>query len=312
MINFWLAFILDILLGDPYWFPHPVKVIGMYIIYFEKLIRMKNWNKELLRIWGICLVCSTIGLTYIIGLFALNFSKSISIFLYNLLNISLIWLCISPKGLYVESMKVYHALRLGDLEKSRYLLSRIVGRDTDNLQDEDIIKATVETVAENTSDGVIAPLFYIGIGGPLLGLVYKAVNTLDSMVGYKNEKYQHFGWASAKIDDLFNYIPARITGFLYIISAYIWKMDYKNSWRILLRDRSKHASPNAGWPESAVAGALKIQLGGPNRYFGKVVDKEYIGDRIKKVEYKDILRVNKLMYTATMIFLILMSAIFKI
>ena len=211
--------------------------------------------------------------------------------------------CLAAKSLYVESMKVYKALNQEGLAAGRKAVSMIVGRDTESLDEKGVIKAAVETVAENTSDGVIAPLIYLAIGGPVLGIAYKAINTMDSMVGYKNDKYMDFGRAAAKLDDVVNFIPARLSAVLMIFSCLFLGKDYSfvNAFKIFRRDRFKHASPNSAQTESVCAGALGLQLAGPASYFGKVVDKKYIGDPIRSIELKDIKRANILMLATAII-----------
>ena len=217
--------------------------------------------------------------------------------------IELLWCAqaLAAKGLAQESTNVYRELVKGNLPASRRAVSRIVGRDTAELTSEGVTKAAVETVAENASDGVIAPLFYMMLGGAPLALVYKAINTMDSMVGYKNEKYLNFGRAAAKLDDAANYLPSRIAALLWIASAALTGNDAKNAWRIWRRDRRKHASPNSAQTESACAGALNVQLAGPATYFGKYCDKPTIGDAVRAIEPGDILRANKMMYTASLL-----------
>ncbi len=214
------------------------------------------------------------------------------------------WQIIAVKSLKKESMNVYNELENGTINSARKAVSRIVGRDTQSLTDEGVTKAAVETVAENTSDGIIAPLFYMLIGGPVLGFLYKAVNTMDSMIGYKNEKYMFLGRAAAKTDDLFNFIPARLSAFFMIISAFILKYDYKNAYKIFKRDRFNHKSPNSAQTESVCAGALNVMLAGDAWYFGKLVKKPTIGDDIRKIEHSDIIKANRLMILTSVLFLI--------
>lgn len=216
---------------------------------------------------------------------------------------------LATKSLAVESGKVYQALKTGDLEKSRYAVSMIVGRDTQNLSMQGVTKAAVETVAENTSDGIIAPLFYMMIAGALGGFAYKAVNTMDSMVGYKNEKYQYLGTAAAKLDDILNYIPARLSGLFMILGAYLLKMDGNNEKKIFVRDRYNHASPNSAQTEAVMAGALDIQLAGDAWYFGELHKKPYIGDPIREITIEDIPNSHKLMYGTAVISLVIFGAL---
>ena len=216
---------------------------------------------------------------------------------------------LATKSLKVESDRVYQEIQTGDIARARKAVSMIVGRDTQNLTIEGVTKAAVETVAENTSDGVIAPLFYMVIGGALLGFGYKAVNTMDSMVGYKNEKYQYFGSAAAKFDDVVNYIPARLSAWLMILASAITHMDWKNAKKIFLRDRYNHKSPNSAQTEAAMAGALDVQLAGNAYYFGKLYEKPTIGDPIRPVEPEDIRRANRLMYAASVLGVIVFAVI---
>jgi adenosylcobinamide-phosphate synthase len=215
---------------------------------------------------------------------------------------------LAVKNLKDETKKVYDSLTENDLPKSRKNLSMIVGRDTENLDKESIVKAAVETVAENISDGIIAPMLFIALGGAPLGFAYKAANTLDSMVGYKSEKYYYFGKFSALTDDLLNLIPSRISGLLIVFSSFLLRYNYKNSWKIFIRDRKNHTSPNSAQSESAAAGALSIRLGGPNYYNGILVEKPYIGDNLKSIEVSDILKTFKLMYATSFLGLFLSLA----
>ncbi len=211
------------------------------------------------------------------------------------------WSCLALRSLHVESAAVIKELEAGDLEAARLALSMIVGRETGSLNEEEILKATLETVAENASDGVIAPLFYLLIGGPVLALLFKAVSTLDSMVGYKNEKYREFGWAGARLDDLLNYLPARLTGFLFVLAAFPLQLNGHAAWQIMRRDAAKHDSPNAGWPEAAAAGALGVQLGGAAIYFGQRVDKPTFGDADQQPTIRHFRQLIKLLYVSTAI-----------
>ena len=216
---------------------------------------------------------------------------------------------LAARSLRDESKKVYDALQTGDIEKSRYAVSMIVGRDTQNLTEEGVTKAAVETVAENTSDGIIAPLFYMMIGGAVLGFAYKSVNTMDSMVGYVNDRYRYFGTAAAKLDDVLNYIPARLSAWLMIAGAWLTGMDGKNAKKIYLRDRRNHASPNSAQTEAVMAGALDIRLAGDAWYFGELHKKPFIGDPIRKVEVEDIIRSHKLMYAGTVLSLVVFGLV---
>lgn len=307
--------LLDFIIGDPYVIPHPIRFIGNLISRLEKLlykniskkeISVKDTlvkdilDKELLfrgRILVIAVVCISTFIPAVILLVLYN----IHMYAGFLAETIMCWQILAAKSLKKESMKVYDALKEGDIEKSRYALSMIVGRDTLALDETKIIKAAVETVAENTSDGEIAPMIFIAIGGPVLGFFYKAVNTMDSMVGYKNDKYLYFGRCAAKLDDILNYVPARISGVLMIVACFFTRMDIKSAYRIWRRDGRNHASPNSAQTEAVTAGALGIQLAGNAYYFGKLYEKPTIGDAKREAEFEDILRANRLLYATAII-----------
>lgn len=301
-----IAFLIDCILGDPYNFPHPVRFIGKYIKLFENKVFNKTKTKiELKYFYGVLLTISTVGLTFILTVLILQIAKSINIYLFYILNIIILWTTIAPKCLAQEGYKVYKPLKDDNIELARNRISFLVSRDTENLSKSQICRATVETILENISDGVIAPLFYSFIGGAPLAMAYKAVNTLDSMVGYRNDKYENLGFFSAKLDDCLNFIPSRLSGILIIISAFCLKYDYRNALKIFIRDRKKHESPNSAHPESAGAGALSIQLGGATSYFGEIHNKPYIGDNIKQIMPNDILKSIKLLYISTIILILI-------
>lgn len=301
-----IAFLIDCILGDPYNFPHPVRFIGKYIKLFENKVFNKTRTKiELKYFYGVLLTISTVGLTFILTVLILQIAKSINIYLFYILNIIILWTTIAPKCLAQEGYKVYKPLKDDNIELARNRISFLVSRDTENLSKSQICRATVETILENISDGVIAPLFYAFIGGASLAMAYKAVNTLDSMVGYRNDKYENLGFFSAKLDDCLNFIPSRLSGILIIISAFCLKYDYRNALKIFIRDRKKHESPNSAHPESAGAGALSIQLGGATSYFGEIHNKPYIGDNIKQIMPNDILKSIKLLYISTIILILI-------
>ena len=297
---FFLGYLLDLLLGDPYWLFHPIRLIGHLISSLEKklLLTEERKNKKAELRHGIYLVVMvlvfTVGVTMVILLVSYSIHPYVGFFVETIMTYQIL----AVKCLKVESMKVYQALKTEGIEKARQAVSMIVGRDTQVLDEEGVAKAAIETVAENTSDGVIAPMLYTAVGGPVLGFFYKAVNTMDSMVGYKNETYLYFGRAAAKLDDIVNYLPARISAYLMITAAFLGgkQFDGKAAYKIYKRDHGNHASPNSAQTESVCAGALGLQLAGDASYFGKVVKKPYIGDAIRKVEYEDIRRINKLMY----------------
>lgn len=296
------GFILDGIFGDPAWLVHPVVIMGKAITALEKFLRKRLPNTpEGERLGGrILAMALPVGTLLITGGVCWLFYRISPILGFA---IELLWCAqaLAAKGLAQESTNVYRELVNGDLPASRRAVSRIVGRDTAELTSEGVTKAAVETVAENASDGVIAPLFYMMLGGAPLALVYKAINTMDSMVGYKNEKYLNFGRAAAKLDDAANYLPSRIAALLWIASAALTGNDAKSAWRIWRRDRRKHASPNSAQTESACAGALNVQLAGPATYFGKYYDKPTIGDAVRAIEPKDILRANTMMYVASVL-----------
>lgn len=298
-----LGFILDTIIGDPYKLPHPIRWIGSFISILEKLCRKIAKSNTMLMILGAILVFIVVFVSGGITLLVLKLA-SFNKYAYLIVSSVICYYMLAGKSLKTESMKVYKAFENNDTEGARKAVSMIVGRDTQSLTKEGIIKAAVETVAENSSDGAVAPLIYMLIFGPVGGVVYKAVNTMDSMIGYVEEKYFYIGKFAAKLDDVLNYIPARISGILVIISAFILRYDYKNAFRIFKRDRRKHASPNSAQTESAMAGALGVQLAGDATYFGVVHKKPYIGDKKREIENEDIKRANDIMYTMTIICLV--------
>jgi adenosylcobinamide-phosphate synthase len=310
MLSIGAAFLMDVVFGDPPSLPHPVRLIGAYISSFEKHVRRLAKSELGTKATGVFLLITTVALAYLLPWYVLRLAGSMSLYLYHIVNVLLMYTCIAARCLSDEGGRIYNALQEGDLEKSRKLLSMIVGRDTHSLNESGITRGAVETVAENTSDGVVAPLFYMFIGGAPLAMAYKAVNTLDSMVGYKNERYLNFGWASARFDDIANYIPARLTGILMVLAAMLLRLDYKKSFQILIRDSRNHSSPNSGFPEAAAAGALGVQLGGTNYYFGKSLEKPTIGEPLRPLDRHDIKAVIRLMYAASILALILFSILF--
>ena len=300
------GFALDALFGDPAWLPHPVVYMGKAISALEKQLRSrlpKTPQGELLggAILAAALPVGTFALTSVVCLAAAKLSPWLG------LAVQMFWCgqALATKGLAQESTNVYKELIKPDLPAARKAVSRIVGRDTQNLTLEGVTKAAVETVAENASDGVIAPLFYMLLGGAPLALTYKAVNTMDSMLGYKNEKYLYFGRAAAKLDDVVNYLPSRIAGLLWVAAAALTGNDAKGAWRIWRRDQRNHASPNSAQIESACAGALNVQLAGPAYYFGEYYAKPTIGDALRPIEPEDIRRANRMMYTESLLALVL-------
>ena len=306
LLSIYTGYALDLIIGDPYSFPHPVRYIGKLISIVEKQIRKITSSDKGLKIAGFFLWFIVVGATFGITTLVLQLFKFNKV-AYFIVNTILIYTTLATKCLKDESVKIYKVLKTGDLEKSRIQLSYIVGRDTTNLNEKEIVRATVETVAENTVDGIIAPLFYGFIGGAPLAMAYKAVNTLDSTVGYKNDKYYYLGFASAKIDDIANYIPARLGVILLSLGSLFAGFNFKNALKIGIRDRKNHKSPNCAFSEGAVAGALGIQLGGTNVYFGKEVYKPTIGDKTREIEIEDIVRTNKIMYSSSIISIIIFT-----
>lgn len=314
MIEFVIAlgagFLLDWIFGDPRALPHPVVYIGKLIAFLEKKIRKLIPDTPGDEIGGgtvlvvLVLVVSTglpLGILLLAGLVHPYLRLALECFIcYQLL---------AARSLEQESMKVYAQLKRGDLEKARKAVSMIVGRDTQSLTEEGVVKAAVETVAENTSDGVIAPMLYMALGGPVLGFFYKAVNTMDSMIAYKNDRYLYFGRAAAWLDDICNFVPARISALLMILGSLFLRMDAAGALRIFIRDRKKHESPNSAQTEAVMAGALGVQLAGDAWYFGVLHKKETIGDPVRSVEYRDIRRANRLMYLTAFLGLLLFSGV---
>jgi adenosylcobinamide-phosphate synthase len=296
------AVLLDLILGDPRRLPHPVVGIGKMISALEKILRRLVRNE---RLGGIVLLVSVVGTTAVISLLLVKGAYAIHHFVGISVAVWLSYTCLAARSLHVESKLVADRLAAGDLEGARAFLARIVGRDTGNLDEPEIWRALVETVAENTSDGVIAPLFYLMIGGPVPGLAYKAVNTLDSMVGYKNDRYIRFGWASARFDDLANWLPARLTGLLMVAVAPLAGLSGRSAYRMMRRDGRNHSSPNSGIPEAATAGALGVRLGGTNSYFGKLVEKPAIGDPLRKLNIESYCGAIRLMYGSAALLIVL-------
>ena len=303
MMTVWAVlggFVLDALFGDPAWLPHPVVYMGKAISKLEKFLRPrlpKTPQGELLG-GAIVAFCLPVGTFLLTGLVCWGAAR-----LHPLLGLAvqMFWCgqALAARGLVQESTNVYIELKKPDLPGARKAVSRIVGRDTAELTAEGVTKAAVETVAENASDGVSAPLLYMLIGGAPLALTYKAINTMDSMLGYKNEKYLYFGRVPAKLDDVANYIPSRLAGLLWVAAAALTGNSARGAWKIWRRDRRRHASPNSAQTESACAGALGVQLSGPAYYFGEYYAKPTIGDALRPIEPEDILRANQMMYVAS-------------
>lgn len=299
-----IGYVLDSIVGDPQGCFHPIRLIGNMISFVENKLREKCSSGSDERKAGAILWVTVVLTSFMVPYVILFISAKINRGLAFILEGIMCYYILAAKSLKDESMKVYTSLKNNNLQEARKNLSYIVGRDVENLNENSVAKAAVETVAENTSDGVIAPMLYIMLGGAPLGFMYKAINTLDSMVGYKNEKYIDMGRFSAIADDVANYIPARLSAYAMIASAFILKMNYNNAYRIYKRDRYNHKSPNSAHTESVCAGALSIMLGGDNYYGGKLVSKPTIGDNIREVETEDIKRANKLMYATSLLCLL--------
>lgn len=301
-----VAFLIDALIGDPRSKFHPVVLMGDLISLLEKIL-LRPTDSPLKKIYkGGALVYAVVIVVLAIGVGIELATREITnlpaqIFIQALV----LSFMISPRSLAEAGRDIYYLL-IGDrIDYARNRVSWIVGRDTKNLNEAEITRATVETVSENTVDGIISPLFFFAIGGVPLAIFYRAVNTMDSMIGYKSEKYFYFGQIAARLDDVVNYIPARITAILFICAAFILRLDYKNAFAMMKRDAKKHPSPNGGWAEATVAGALNIRLGGMNYYFGEPHFRAYMGEPNESLEAAHILGAIRMMYTATILFLII-------
>lgn len=295
------AYLLDLIFGDPPWFPHPVKGIGWLIEKLEAAFRHIIKNERLSgTIFASVIITSIWSITFAVANAAYFLNYYLGIFVSTII----IYTSLSVKDLSVESLAVFDVLKKGDLDKARAALSKIVGRDTASLDEQEIIRATVETVAENIVDGIISPLLYAFLGGAPMAMAYKAINTLDSMVGYKNKRYINFGWAAAKIDDIANFIPARISVIFLVLASWISGYNPIKTWNITIRDGRKNPSPNSGLPEAAIAGALGVRLGGLNYYNSIAVQKSYIGDNINPLDKSHIKKVVKIAYITSGLFII--------
>ncbi len=306
------GFLLDCIVGDPHCLPHPVRFMGSLISFLERRLNKASDPAKIQRLKGFILVFCLISVTFLLSYGLIFVSRMIHPFLSFFFESLMCWNCIAAKSLYSESMKVCMELKKNDLNGARKAVSMIVGRDTDVLDEKGVAKAAVETVAENTSDGVVAPVFFIALFGASGGMVYKAINTMDSMIAYKNERFKNFGFFAARLDDAANLIPARFSAMLMILSALIlavfpFKQRFRpvNAVKIFFRDRYKHASPNSAQTESVVAGALGLQLAGDTVYEGKVEKKDFIGDALREVEAKDIFRSNLLMYASAILAIVI-------
>lgn len=305
-----IGFCIDLVVGDPHSIPHPVVFIGKLISALEKLVRkifpktVRGENTAGGVLWLLVVTISTAVPALLLWL-----CDRVSPWLALAVESIMCWQILATKSLKDESMKVYQALETGDLEKSRYAVSMIVGRDTAKLDDAAITRAAVETVAENTSDGIVAPMLFLAIGGAPLGFFYKAVNTMDSMLGYVEPPYKNIGLIPAKMDDVMNYLPARLSALLMLCTGWILKLDVKNGWKIFRRDRYNHASPNSAQTESVCAGLLGLRLAGDAWYHGVLHKKKYIGDGLREIEHVDIRRACKLLYGTAVLSLLLCGGV---
>lgn len=311
ILKIWIAYLLDLILGDPYWFPHPVRFIGKYITFIEnKIYSLKNK-----KVWGGVLAFIVIFSTVVLSYYIARTSEFLEIFF--------LYTTLATKSLGAEGIKVYKILKSGDLQKAQKELSYLVSRDTGEMDEIQVVRSTMETIAENSVDGIIAPMFYAFLGSFIvidgvsmalpLAMGYKAVNTLDSMVGYKNDKYIDFGMVSAKVDDFFNFIPARLSGLIIIpIATFLLGMGIKKPLKIFFRDRKNHSSPNSGHPEAVFAGAIGVQFGGKTKYFGKYFEKPTIGDKLKEFQCEDIKKCYKIMFMTSFVGIVLFTTFIKL
>ncbi len=298
------AFLIDAIIGDPNGKWHPVVLMGNLIALLERVFYQSMDSNGKKFAMGGMLVMIVLLISYDVSAVIMHFSYYLPGWGSAIVGALILSFMISPKSLAKAGKEIYALLLLGNIEVARQKVGWIVGRDTDKLSEAEIARATVETIAENTVDGIVAPLFYFAIGGVPLAVLYRAANTMDSMIGYKNEKYLYFGRAAARLDDAMNLIPARLTGLLFIISAWMLGFDARHAFNIMKRDADKHPSPNGGYAEATVAGALHIRLGGVNSYFGKDSFRAYMGDPIQVTGPKHIMECIRMMYTATVLYLI--------
>jgi len=317
-VNIILAFALDLVLGDPRGLPHPVEVIGKAVTALERLLLRPGRKPAVEKAAGVVLVLMiTLPVFFTSYYLIILAARYLGGMAGMAVAVYLAYTTIAARGLADAANEVFRPLSEGDIGTARKKLSMVVGRDTDGLDEKEVARGAVETVAENTSDGIVAPLFYLALGGAPLALVYKAINTLDSMVGYRSDKYRHFGWAAARLDDLANFIPARLTGLLMVVAAYVLSLleagrySWKGAWRVLVRDRSNHTSPNSGYPEAAAAGALDVRLGGENSYFGVASVKPFIGDPVEPLSAGKITAAVRLMYV-TAVLMVVVAGILSI
>ena len=311
LLSILIAFGVDMVLGDPRWLPHPICLMGNVISFLEKRLRAICGEKpEWQLMGGFVLVVFMLTTAFGIPYYILQLAQAYDMRLAFAINTFMLYQIFALRSLRNAGLDVLEPLHKGDIDEARLKLSWIVGRDTQNLNEEEITKATVETIAENTGDGVIAPMFYMFIGGAPLALLYKAINTMDSMIGYKNDKYLYFGRCAAKLDDVANFIPARIAAFCMLAAAYFLNMNTAGAWKIFKRDRYNHLSPNSAMTESVAAGAMDLQLGGGHYYFGKFVPKPTIGDEVRSAEPEDVLKANSLLFFSSILCIIAFSLVY--
>lgn len=303
---------LDAMLGDPRWLPHPVRLMGRVIAWYDERARKIARSPSAERAAGIALAVGLPGMSYAVGWLLIDLGGQVHMAIERILIVVLAFTVIAARDLVDHALVVLHALRTDSLDLARTAVARIVGRDTEKLSESEVVRATVETIAESACDGVIAPLFYLTVGGPPLALAYKAINTLDSMIGHQDTKYRYFGWASARLDDLANWVPARLTALLLVLAAGIQARTMKQAWRILRRDRHKHPSPNSGQPEAAMAGALGVQLGGVNFYDGQACERPRLGEALVPLLPSHITGALGLMIRASLMAVILAAVILSI
>lgn len=304
-----LAFLLDIFIGDPKSKYHPIAIIGRIISFFEAVL-YKETDNDTKKLWYGGIAVGLILLTvYILASLILWIGGVIHEWVYYAIEVLLLYISISPRSLAGAGFEIGQLLKHGNIEGARQRLSWIVGRDTADLDEGEITRATVETIAENTVDGIVAPLFFFILGGSMGAILYRTANTMDSMMGYKNQKYLFFGRVAARLDDILNWIPARITFILLVVSAFFLRFDAKSAFKIGVRDANKHPSPNGGYAEAPVAGALHIRLGGYNQYFNKMTFREYMGDPIEAMNRNHITRSIYMMYFTTLLMVIISTVI---
>ena len=300
-----IAYAADLVAGDPQWGLHPIRLVGRLIAFFEKVLRAHPFSRAGEKTRGVVLCAGVVLLVYAAVWLLLMASFRVHEYAGFCVSVVLVYFTISVKALGDAARAVLARLASGDVAGARASLAMVVGRDTTGLSGEEVARAAVETVAENTSDGIVAPLFYVALGGPALGMAYKAVNTLDSMVGYKNQRYRDMGWASARCDDMVNYLPARLTALLLIAAAVIARRDWRGAYAMMRRDARKHLSPNSGYPESAMAGALGVELGGPSLYHGVLRNAATLGEQKRPLTGNTIKEAVTMMYLASALMLLL-------